>query len=322
MAEILEPKHIIVDAHHHLRDRDGETYLAPDYLADVCSGHKIVASVAVETGVRYRPGVPAALQPVGETAFLADIAQATAADPTHVAAAIVGYADLALGDAVAATLDAHIQAGCGYFRGVRMAAPWHSDARLQYARRAVRPHELGDPTVRAGFAALAARELTFDAWVYHTQLGDVEALARAFPAATIVIDHLGGPLGAGPYANARTEVFHMWRTSLESLAPLPNVVLKIGGFGMPVMGFGFDRDPVKPSAATLVEAWRPYIDTAISCFGAARCMFESNFPPDRVSTDFATLWNAFKLATTGISGTERHALFAGTASRVYRIPLA
>lgn len=322
MTDIVAPQQIIVDAHHHLRDRDKEIYLAPDYLADAGSGHNVVASVAVETGVRYTPCVSAALQPAGETAFLADIAQSTAAGPTRVAAAIVGYADLALGAAVAATLDAHIEAGRGHFRGVRMAAPWHADERLHYARRTVRPHELGEPAVRAGFAALVARDLSFDAWVYHTQLDDVQALARAFPAAAIVVDHLGGPLGAGPYANARAEVFDAWRASIESLALFPNVVLKIGGFGMPVMGFGFDRASAKPTARTLAEAWRPYIEVAVAAFGAHRCMFESNFPPDRVSTGFATLWNAFKLATDGASASERHALFAGTASRVYRIPLS
>jgi predicted TIM-barrel fold metal-dependent hydrolase len=185
----------------------------------------------------------------------------------------------------------------------------------------VRAHELGESAVRAGFAALAARDLTFDAWVYHTQLGDVEALARAFPATTIIIDHLGAPLGIGPYAEARAEVFVAWRAALDALAPLHNVVLKIGGFGMPIMGFGFDTAAIKPTAVTLARAWRPYIETAIERFGASRCMFESNFPPDRVSTDFVTLWNAFKLATGDASDVERSALFAGTASRVYRISL-
>lgn len=321
MTTILDPDRAIVDAHHHLRDRDGEVYLAPEYLADAGTGHRIVASVAVETGVRYTEGATAALQPVGETAFLAAIADATAAGPTRVAAAIVGHADLALGDGVAATLDAHIEAGRGYFRGVRMATPWHADPRLRYARRAVRPHELTAPTVRAGFAALAARDLTFDAWVYHTQLADVAIVARAFPATTIVIDHLGGPLGAGPYAGAREDVFDAWRKEIDALVPLANVVLKLGGFGMPIMGFGFDVAAVRPSVETLASAWSPYIEAAVERFGAARCMFESNFPPDRVSTDFATLWNAFKLACRHASADERDALFSGTASRVYRISL-
>jgi len=320
MSAIVEPELEVVDAHHHLRDRDGEIYLGPEYLADAGSGHRIVASVAIETGVRHMAAGPVALRPVGETAFLASVAEATASAHTHVAAAIVGFADLTLGDAVGAALDAHLEAGRGRFRGVRMATPWHDDARFRYTRRAVRPHELTEPAVRAGFAALAARELTFDAWLYHTQLQDVEALARVFPDATIVVDHCGGPLGIGPYADARHEVFLAWREALRALAKCPNVMMKLGGLGLPVMGFGFDTSSTRPSAEALAQAWRPYIDTIVELFGAHRCMFESNFPPDRVSADFATLWNAFKLAVRGASDSERTSLFSGTARRVYRIP--
>lgn len=320
MSEILEPLLPIVDAHHHLRDRDGEIYLADEYLADLATGHRVVASVAVETGVRFRDEGPEALRPAGETAFLAAVAQrCAAAKQPLVAAAIVSYADLRLGDAVQDTLDAHVGAGGGRFRGIRMASPWHADPRLAYARAKIEPALLGDASVRRGFARLARMGLVFEAWLYHTQLGDVVDLARAFPGAAIVLDHAGGPLGSGPYEGHRDGVFSAWRASLRRLAACPNVTVKVGGFGMPLMGFGFDRSVPRPGAAAYATAWKPYVDATVEAFGADRCMLESNFPPDRKSVSYATLWNALKLATAGYSPAERAALFHDTAARVYRI---
>ncbi|MEO8753321.1 MAG: amidohydrolase family protein, partial [Casimicrobiaceae bacterium] len=176
-----------------------------------------------------------------------------------------------------------------------------------------------DPVFRRGFAHLAARGLTFDAWVYHTQLADVVDLARAFPYTTIILDHAGGPVGVGPFAGKRDEVFAQWRTSLREVAACANVVVKLGGLGLPVMGFGFDRRAQLPASPELADAWRPYIETCIAGFGVSRCMFQSNFPPDRESCSYASLWNAFKRVTAGCSSAERAALFHDNAARIYRL---
>jgi predicted TIM-barrel fold metal-dependent hydrolase len=53
--------------------------------------------------------------------------------------------------------------------------------------------------------------------------------------------------------------------------------------------------------------------------GVDRCMFQSNFPVDKVSYSYATVWNSFKLMTRDFSPYDRKALFHDTASRVYRI---
>lgn len=317
---IIDRDRRIIDAHHHLRDRDGELYLEHEFLADLACGHRVVASVAVETGVHYLDAGPEAQRPSGETAFLAGIAErCEARGEPRVATAIVAYADLRLGDDVDAVLAAHANAGRGRLRGIRMATPWHGDERLRYPRSRTEPGMLRDPQFGRGFARLAPHALAFDAWVYHTQLDDVADLAQRFPDTTIVLDHLGGPIGAGPFAHRRDEVFAAWRSSLRRLAQCANVMLKVGGLGMPIIGFGFDRAGARPASATLAEAWRPWVETAVAAFGAARCMFESNFPPDRVSADYSTVWNAFKRITMPWSEAERAMLFAGTAARVYRI---
>jgi len=178
---------------------------------------------------------------------------------------------------------------------------------------------LGEARFRRGFARLAPLGLTFDAWLYHTQLDDVADLARAFPDTTIVLDHVGGPLGSGPFEGRRREEFTPWRHAIRTLATCGNVVVKIGGFGMPVMGFGFDRMQERPGSEIVAEAWRPYIETTVEAFGAARCMFESNFPPDRQSVTYATLWNAFKRVAATWSPAERAMLLHDTAARVYGI---
>jgi len=315
---ILDSGQAIIDAHHHLRDRDDELYLDAQYLADLATGHRVVASVAVETGVRYRSGGPDALRPAGETAFLAGIAERSErSGGPRVAAAIVAYADLRLGEEVDAVLDAHEVAGAGHFRGVRMSTPWHEDPRLRYPRAHIERGALRDPRFRRGFSRLASRGLSFDVWVYHTQLDDVTDLACAFPQTTIVLDHAGGPLGIGPYDGHREEVFGQWRQSLRALSACPNMVVKLGGFGMPIMGFGFARET--STSPALANAWRPYVDAVIDAFGAARCMFESNFPPDRQSAEYAVVWNTFKRIAGNWSPSERAMLFHGTAARVYRI---
>jgi predicted TIM-barrel fold metal-dependent hydrolase len=161
--------------------------------------------------------------------------------------------------------------------------------------------------------------LTLDVWAYHTQLPLVIELARAVPELTLVVDHVGGPLGIGPYAGRRAEVFETWRRDMRTLAALPNVAVKLGGLAMHVGGFDFHLRPRPPGSAERAEAWRPYVETCIEAFGVGRCMFESNFPVDKGMCSYPVLWNAFKRLAAGASTEERRALFAGTALRVYHL---
>ena len=319
----LDPDLPIIDAHHHLWDRPGWRYLLDELLADVSEGgHRIVASGFMQAQAMYRAGGPPELRPVGETEF-ANGAAAMAASGTYgstrACAWIVGHADLRLGAAVEEVLVAHIAAGNGRFRGIRHITVWDADASLMNPLSAGPPGVLGDARFREGFARLAPLSLSFDAWLFHPQIDELTDLAQNFPGTSIVLDHCGGVLGTGAYAGQRNEVFARWSRSIRALARCPNVAVKLGGLGMRVNGFGFDARPEPPSSEALAAAWRPYIETCIEAFGADNCMFESNFPVDKGSYSYGTVWNAFKRLTRAASDEERAALFSGAAARVYQL---
>ena len=320
--EALEPGLPIIDAHHHLWDHPGAPYFLEDLLLDLAGGHRITATVAVECKAMYRTQGPVALEPVGETEFLNAAATLSARGehgPCRVAAAIVGHADLCLGAQVRPVLQAHVHAGGGRFRGIRYSAVWHPDPAARGSLARPPPYVMADPAFRAGFAELAPLGLSFDAWIYHTQLPELSDLARAFPGTTIVLDHMGGVLGIGPYAGRRDEVRRQWLAHLKELAQCPNVVLKLGGMGMRLFGFDFAERENPPSSVELADAWRPYLEPCIEYFGADRCMFESNFPVDKGSFSYTVLWNAFKRVAAGLSEADKRALFSASAARIYRL---
>ena len=320
---ILEPELPIIDTHHHLWDRGGHRYFLEDFLKDAATGHHLVASVFIECESMYRAGGDEAFRPVGETEFVAGIAAMSDSGrygPARVAAGIVGFADLTLGDRVLPVLEAQVRAGGGRFRGVRHSGAWDQSPVIGNSRTAGGPHLFQRADFRAGLGRLAALGLSFDAWAFHTQLADVADLARAFPSATIVAGHVGGPLGYGPYAGKRDEVFAAWKAGIEGLAGCDNVVMKLGGMMMRLAAYDYRAEPRPPSSAELAALWGPYIETCIERFGAKRCMFESNFPVDKMGIGWAALWNAFKRMAAGASSDEKQALFSGTARRVYRLP--
>ena len=176
-----------------------------------------------------------------------------------------------------------------------------------------------DTHFREGFACLQQYGLSFDAWQYHTQLMELADLASAFSDTTIIVNHTGGPLGIGRYGGKRQEVFQEWKQGMMELASCPNVVVKLGGLGMPRCGFDWHERAKPPDSTELGEAMAPYFRFCIESFGAERCMFESNFPVDKISYSYTVLWNAFKRISEGCSPKERAALFHDTAVRVYRL---
>ncbi|HEX9453559.1 MAG TPA: amidohydrolase family protein [Candidatus Binatia bacterium] len=309
----------ICDAHHHLWQRPPKGYLLEDLLDDLRAAHNIVSTVAIECGYAYRGDGAEEYKPVGETEFLEGIAQRVAADPsikTRVAAAIVGHVDLALGDAVAPVLEAHLATSPSRFRGIRHSTTWDGSGAL---RNEAPQGLLADKEFRRGFAWLQKLSLSFEAWVYHPQLAEVADLARAFPQVMIVLNHLGAPLGVGPYAGKRDEVFRVWSRGIVQVASCANVNVKLGGLGSLRSGYDWHERAVKPSSSELAQVLRPYIDHCVDAFGAERCMFESNFPVEKASNTYVNLWNAFKLITQNYSAGERAALFHDTAARIYRI---
>lgn len=321
--EILEPELPIVDPHHHLWDRPGHRYLLPELLADTGSGHRVLATVFVDCMAFYRAAGPAELRALGEVEFANGVAAMAASGlygPTQACAGIVSFADLARGAAAGEVLDAMVAAGNGRFRGVRHAGAWDASPEIHNAHTRPPAGLYADPAFRAGFAQLAPRGLSFEAWQFHPQLPEVTALAQAFPDTAIVLNHIGGVLGIGPYAGQADATFSTWRMQLAELARCENVCVKLGGLGMRTGVFDFHLRAQPPGSSALAEAWRPWIEACIEAFGPARCMFESNFPVDKVSTGYAVLWNAFKRLAAGASADEKTALFSGTAQRVYRLP--
>jgi L-fuconolactonase len=322
---ILEPELPIVDPHHHLWDRPGWRYLLDELLADTSSGHNVVATVYVQARAMYRATGPEEMRPVGETEFINGVAAMSASGiygKTRHCAGIVGHADLTLGSRVEPVLAAHIRAGGDRFRGIRHITAWDADASLRNPAYSPPRGLLGDKAFREGFAVLGRLGLSFDAWLYHPQIGELADLARAFPTTRIVLNHVGGPIGIGAYAGKRNEVFAVWSASIKTLAACPNACVKLGGLGMRMGGFGFHEQPEPPSSEALAAAWRPYVETCIAAFGASRCMFESNFPVDKGSYGYPVFWNACKLLAKGTSNTEKADLFAGTAARFYRLDMS
>jgi L-fuconolactonase len=319
--EIIDPELPIVDAHHHLWDRPENRYLFADLLMDLAAGHNVRATIAVECGAMYRQDAAAELRPVGETEFLNGAAAMSASGgygETRVCAGLVGHADLRLGERVRPILEAHIRAGGGRFRSIRHICAWHPDPAARGSLANPPPRLLSDASFHQGFAQLAPLGLSFDAWMYHTQLAELVDLARVFPETTIVLNHVGGAIGIGPYAGKRDAVFAEWNASMRVLARCPNVLVKLGGLGMRLFGFDFATRPHPPSSQELAQSWRPYLEACIEAFGAERCMFESNFPVDKGTCSYPVLWNAFKRVTERASAPEKQALFSATASKVYR----
>ena len=311
----------VVDAHHHLWDRPGDRYLGRDYLEDAQCGHRIVASVYVEGRWRYTPGGPEAFRPVGEVFFARDVAAgvATQMAGTQLCAAIVGHVDLCLGDRVRPVLEAMERAGGGRFRGIRHVSAWDADPEVSRPIASRPPGLLLDPHFRAGFSLLRTMGCSFDAFVFHPQIAELADLAARFPETSIVLDHCGGPVGIGRYAGRRDEAFQDWRKAVRGIAARENVRVKLSGLGMRMAGMTFHERQSPPRSAELAAAWSPFVETCIEAFGVERCMFASNFPPDKGTCSFGVLWNAFKRMCAGASAEERGSLFYRTAARTYRI---
>lgn len=320
--ETLEPELPICDPHHHLWDYPQSRYLLHEVLHDLNTGHNIRSTVFLECGSMFRADGPEEMKPVGETEFVQGIAAMSASGQygeTRVAAGIVGFADLRRGKDVAPVLEAHLKASPDRFRGIRHSCSWHADKRIKRSHSGAPEGLLLDPGYQEGCAMLKKYDLTFDIWLYHTQLGELAQLVRKCPDITVILNHIGGPLGVGPFQNKRKEVFNDWKQSINSLAAFPNVVVKLGGLAMPVNGFGWHTHERPPSSRELFEAQSPYYRHCIEKFGVRRCMFESNFPMDRLSCSYNILWNSFKRLTRDFSASEKAALYHDNAVRVYRL---
>jgi predicted TIM-barrel fold metal-dependent hydrolase len=319
--EAVEPDLPIIDPHHHLWDRPNTTYLL-DGLLDDTSGHNVRQTVFIECSWAYREDGPEEMRVLGETEAVEQIADASVQQIGRgpaVARGIVGSADLLLGAEIAPVLEAHIEASPQRFRGIRHRAAWDGSEDVMGPRARPPDDLMVDPRFHAGVAELAKHDMTFEAWFFHPQIAQMEELAKACPETTMIVNHLAGPLGIGPYASGREELFAQWKQGITALAQYPNLLMKVGGIQMPLNGFGWHERERPPSSDDLLAENREWYLHAIEQFGPDRCMFESNFPVDRASCSYTVVWNQFKKLSAGFSESERAAMLHDTAARAYRL---
>jgi predicted TIM-barrel fold metal-dependent hydrolase len=322
---VLEPDRVIIDAHHHVWDLPRPRYMFDELNADVASGHNVIATVYVDCRSMYRCDGPVEMRSLGEVEFANGVAAQSASGSygrARLCAGIVGNAALPIGARAQHVLEALMRAGGDRFKGVRQVSAWDADSAVSKPIPGRPQGLLGDKAFREGFACLGPLGLSFDAFLFQPQIPELTNLARAFPETSIVLDHAGTPLGVGTYAGRSDELFAAWKSSMAELARCANVCVKLGGLGMVVAGFDFHQRNRPPDSMQLAEAWRPYIETCIELFGASRCMFESNFPPDKGTCSYVVLWNAFKRIVAGASESEKADLFSRSAARFYRLDLA
>jgi predicted TIM-barrel fold metal-dependent hydrolase len=323
----LEPELPICDPHHHFWDRrlarlPYQRYQLDELLADTGSGHDVRSTVFIECRSMYRRDGREEMRPVGEVEYVQGQAAASASGlygSTRAAAAIIGHANLNLGERVAPVLEALQAASPNRFRGIRHSVTWDPHPEVENSALHKIEGQLETDQFRAGARVLARMGCTLEGWCYHPQLQDMAAFARAVPELTIILNHVGGLLREGPYANRDEEIMESWRKGIAAVAACPNVVVKLGGLGMVRCGFDWHTREKPIGSEELARAMAPYLDYCIEKFTPARCMFESNFPVDKVSFSYNVMWNAFKRLSKRFSASERAALFHDTAARVYRI---
>ncbi|WP_179403713.1 amidohydrolase family protein [Burkholderia guangdongensis] len=320
----IAPDLPIVDPHVHFwHHKSGYKYFVEEFARDASeSGHNIEATVFIECNAFYRADGPEHLKCIGETEFAAGMgamAESRKYTSVHAAAGIVGFADLTIGERVAETLHAHLDAANGRLKGIRQRAKWDPDPIVRGPTGADRAGLYLEPAFGNGIDMLTSMGLVFEASIFHPQIPDVTALARAHPDASVVLIHSGSPVGHSSYAGKEDETHAHWLASMRELAGCPNVSIKMGGLLMCLGNFDFTTESTPPTSAHLAELWRPYIEPCVELFGAQRCMAASNFPVEKAGCTYGAIWNTFKRITAGCSDDEKASIFSGTAKRVYQL---
>ena len=325
--DILEPDLPICDPHHHLWDRrisrvPYQRYLLDELLEDVGSGHNVRSTVFIEAESMMRGSGALEMRSVGEVEFVQGTAAASASGiygDIRAAAGIVGSADLNLGEGVKHVLDALQIASPNRFRGIRHRLTWDPHPELASASSAGIPKQMQGEQFLIGAQTLADMDMTFEGWMYHHQLPELAELARAVPSLTIILNHIGGLLRVGPYAENGKDTISVWKEGIATVAECPNVVVKLGGMGMPIMGFDWHLREKPVGSQELADDMSPFLNYCIEQFGPDRCMFESNFPVDKVSFSYHVMYNAFKRLSSDYSFQERAEMFHKNAVRIYRV---
>ena len=322
----ISPNIPIIDPHHHLWDVGFGRYYIEELLEDInSSGHNILSTVYImsssNTKIYSKDGLEE-FKPLKEIEFATSEGKRADLIPNNkvkVNASIVGSVDLTYGNKLQPVLEKAVNISEGRLKGIRMLLASHTDPRISSG--AVKS-DLGlmlHPNFIDGAKCIQNANLSLDFWIYHTQLNEMEKIARALPELTIILNHIGGPIHLGEYEGKQAATHREWRSAMMRLSRIPNINVKLGGLGMAVNGAKFHNNKFPPNSVQLSDVWKPWIYETIDMFGFDRCMFESNFPVDKGSCSYGALWNAFKILAKDMSDDEINKLFSKNAAKIYKI---
>ena len=322
----ISPNIPIIDPHHHLWDVGFGRYYIEELLEDInSSGHNILSTVYImsssNTKIYSKDGLEE-FKPLTEIEFATSEGKRADLIPNNkvkVNASIVGSVDLTYGNKLQPVLEKAVNISEGRLKGIRMLLASHTDPRISSG--AVKS-DLGlmlHPNFIEGAKCIQNANLSLDFWIYHTQLNEMEKIARALPELTIILNHIGGPIHLGEYEGKQAATHREWRSAMMRLSRIPNINVKLGGLGMAVNGAKFHNNKFPPNSVQLSDVWKPWIYETIDMFGFDRCMFESNFPVDKGSCSYGALWNAFKILAKDMSDDEINKLFSKNAAKIYKI---
>ena len=322
----ISPNIPIIDPHHHLWDVGFGRYYIEELLEDInSSGHNIISTVYImsssNTEIYSKDGLEE-FKPLKEIEFATSEGKRADLIPNNkvkVNASIVGSVDLTYGNKLQPVLEKAVNISEGRLKGIRMLLASHTDPRISSG--AVKS-DLGlmlHPNFIDGAKCIQNANLSLDFWIYHTQLNEMEKIARSLPDLTIILNHIGGPIHLGEYEGKQAATHREWRSAMMRLSRIPNINVKLGGLGMAVNGAKFHNNKFPPNSVQLSDVWKPWIYETIDMFGFDRCMFESNFPVDKGSCSYGALWNAFKILAKDMSDDEINKLFSKNAAKIYKI---
>ena len=322
----ISPNIPIIDPHHHLWDVGFGRYYIEELLEDInSSGHNILSTVYImsssNTKIYSKDGLEE-FKPLKEIEFATSEGKRADLIPNNkvkVNASIVGSVDLTYGNKLQPVLEKAVNISEGRLKGIRMLLASHIDPRISSG--AVKS-DLGlmlHPNFIEGAKCIQNANLSLDFWIYHTQLNEMEKIARSLPDLTIILNHIGGPIHLGEYEGKQAATHREWRSAMMRLSRIPNINVKLGGLGMAVNGAKFHNNKFPPNSVQLSDVWKPWIYETIDMFGFDRCMFESNFPVDKGSCSYGALWNAFKILAKDMSDDEINKLFSKNAAKIYKI---
>jgi len=299
---VTTPPQGIIDSHHHVWRRQDLPWLSGPMVPrifgpyePICRDYPMAeyrreAQAAGVVGAVYVQTNWAAGHAVQEVEWVESVAAGNSWP-----AAIVGFCDLGHPDAPL-VLD-RMRAASPRLRGIRQQLHWHPNPQYRFAPR---PDMMAEPGWRRGLAMVADRGLLFELQVFMGQSEPAAALLRDFPSLNFVLAHAGMPENLSPAG------FAAWRDGLARLASYPNLAVKLSGLGTFV-----HRNDVALIGRIVGEA--------LALFGTERCLFGSNFPIEKLWTNYHSLLAAHLAALVHLPAVERQAVLAGNARRLYRL---